>query len=143
MRLRVLGVVAVVAALAGLLGAFVGIVFGVVAMLVTTGSLDLGQFTLFAYSVAATVGAANGVVIGSLTSFVLLRHVPLWRAIGETALGASLGAALMMALGDSAPLRLAVGGYAGWLLAPAGALIAAIRLRVAMPTPTEHSRVAG
>lgn len=42
--------------------------------------------------VSSAIGAAFGVVLGPAFAWTLLRRVPLWRAIGETALAAAIGA---------------------------------------------------
>jgi hypothetical protein len=47
---------------------------------------------------AASFGARTGAVLGPVAAWLLMRHVPLWRAIGGTALGTLAGGALGLLL---------------------------------------------
>jgi hypothetical protein len=71
--------------------------------------------------IAAEVGFIFGVVAGTSLGWLLLRRVPIWRAVGETALAAGCAALLALLL-DA--------GLFGLLALPASAsLLAAFRLR--------------
>jgi hypothetical protein len=75
---------------------------------------------------AAGFGAILGAVLAPVAAFTLMRHVPIWRAIVETALGTALGSGIGLMVGP----RL---GYA--ILWPIGLgvlgfTVAAIRLRL-------------
>jgi len=81
---------------------------------------DLWFFTY----IATLIGTSAGVILGPLFAWTLLRRAPLWRAIGETALAASLGAwlGIFLPVIPQAPFTLAVACAVG----------AAIRLRRAV-----------
>lgn len=67
-----------------------------------------------------------GAVLAPIAAFTLMRHVPIWRAIVETALGTTVGVAIGWVVGPRM-------GYAGlWPvgLGLLGFLIAAVRLRL-------------
>ena len=75
---------------------------------------------------AALFGGLLGAVLAPIAAFTLMRHVPIWRAIVETALGTTVGVAIGLLLGPRM-------GYAGlWPvgLGLLGFLAAAIRLRL-------------
>lgn len=75
---------------------------------------------------AALAGGVLGGVLAPIAVFTLMRHVPIWRAIVETALGTTVG----MAVGWVAGPRM---GYAGlWPvgLGLLGFVVAAVRLRL-------------
>jgi hypothetical protein len=75
---------------------------------------------------AAGFGAALGFVLAPIAAWTLMRHVPLWRAILETALGTAIGVGVGLFLSRGRP-------YAAlWPLGfgVAGFLAAAIRLRL-------------
>jgi hypothetical protein len=75
---------------------------------------------------AAGFGGVLGLVLAPVAAWTLMRHVPLWRAILETAVGTALGVAAGWVLGP----RL---GYAAlWPigLGLVGFAVAAIRLRL-------------
>ena len=79
-------------------------------------------------TVASGVGFGFGVVAGPTLGWTLLRRVPLWRAVGETAIAAGMAAVLALALG---------GGTLAFFGAPALASVAA-----AMRLRRSYSRVA-
>jgi hypothetical protein len=75
---------------------------------------------------AALAGGVLGAVLAPIAAFTLMRHVPIWRAMVETALGTTVG----MAIGWAAGPRM---GYAGlWPvgLGLLGFVVAAVRLRL-------------
>jgi hypothetical protein len=77
-------------------------------------------------AVAAAFGGVLGCVLAPVAAWTLMRHVPLWRAIAETALGTLIGFGAGWAVGPvlwhgaPAPLVLALLGFAA----------AAVRLRL-------------
>jgi hypothetical protein len=82
------------------------------------------------FGAAAVFGGVLGFVLAPVAAWTLMRHVPLWRAIAETALGTVLGFAAGWVLG---PTGLRILGYtAPWpfLFALGGFAAAAIRLRL-------------
>jgi hypothetical protein len=106
-----------------LLGAFGGIVgtpFGVVLAIVADGTFDGATLGL-----GAAFGAFGGAVLAPVAALALMRHVPLWRVIAETALGAIVG--------TTTGLFLFHPGHTIWLtpviLGLAGFFLAALRLR--------------
>ena len=123
---RVLGVTGLVALLGAAGGALGGIVIASIvqvhaAVTAPPGSTLQPPFlaiTMF----AAAFGATFGLVLGPLYAWSLLRRVPLWRAIGETALAAAIGAGggFVLFATTSAP-------FAGALALSAAA---AVRLRI-------------
>jgi hypothetical protein len=52
-----------------------------------TGAVESSKL----FPVAAFVGGAVGVLLGPLSAWTLMRHVPIWKAIIGTALGTMLG----------------------------------------------------
>lgn len=75
---------------------------------------------------AALFGGGLGAVLAPIAVFTLMRHVPIWRAIVETAVGTTVGVAIGWVVGSRM-------GYAGvWPigLGLLGFLAAAIRLRL-------------
>jgi len=97
-------------------------------------------------AVGAAAGAGLGAVLAPLTSWVFLRRVPLGKALLQTTVGTTAGAALGLAL-DGAGLMLRTGVPAGLIGAIAGFLAAAVRLRFASRTTAReagtHSSRAG
>jgi hypothetical protein len=80
---------------------------------------------------AAGFGAVLGFVLAPVAAWTLMRHVPLWRAILETAFGTAIGVGVGLFLLRSRP-------YAAlWPLGfgVAGFLAAAIRLRLTHRAP--------
>ena len=69
---------------------------------------------------ALRTGTAVGAVVGPVAAWTLMRHVPLWRAILETAVGALLGFATGIFFVPEHYVLAAV----------AGAMFAALRLRL-------------
>ncbi|HZF68524.1 MAG TPA: hypothetical protein VEZ47_10835 [Gemmatirosa sp.] len=127
-----LGLVAaggVLGALAAALAAVLG--FGVFAALIGRQLLDPAA-ALFVGGVAARIGAALGIVVGPLAAWLLLREVPLGRALLGTTLGALIGGLLGL---PAALLGDAGAGSAALLLGlpVLGAVAAAWSLRHAPP----------
>jgi hypothetical protein len=74
----------------------------------------------------ASFGATAGVVLAPLAAWTLMRRVPIWRAIAETALGTVVGAGIGLLIAPnvdsvlSSPLVLGLAGFA----------LASLRLRL-------------
>ena len=118
---RLKRIIAVTLGLIGV-GAIVGGITSMVALTVVSlagGARTLHDLT-FGLGFAAAFGAAIGAVLAPVEAWILLRRVPLWRAIAETAVGTVLGA-LAFTLVLPGPI---VGAVVGFTLA-------AIRLRIA------------
>ncbi len=75
--------------------------------------------------VGGMFGGATGAVLGPLAAWLLMRHTPLWLAIGGTAAGTVTGAVLGLLLGDFGA------SFYGALL---GFGASAVALRVASPS---------
>jgi len=124
-------------------GSAIGAVLGAVSLWVATAILGVGPNVGSAELLVAgaKAGALTGTVLAPISALALMRHVPLWRAIGEPALGTALGS-----IAGSAIASLIGGGLAWSILgAPIGFLIAAVRLRMAYGarrTQKESSRAA-
>jgi hypothetical protein len=86
----------------------------------------------------AAAGAGLGAVLAPLTSWVFLRRVPLGKALLQTMVGTTAGAAIGLGL-DSAGLMLRTPVPAGLVGAIAGFLAAAIRLRLAKRTTAREA----
>ena len=113
----------VVAVTGGLIvvGAIVGGITSMLALTIVSlvgGTRSLGGLTL-GLGFAGAVGAIVGAVLAPVEAWILLRRVPLWRAIAETALGTILGA-LAFAILAPGPIIGAVIGFT----------LAAVRLRI-------------
>jgi hypothetical protein len=132
--LRVTTIVALLGAVGGALGGIVIASIVQVHAVVTAPPGPTVQPPFLAIAMfAAAFGATFGLVLGPLYSWSLLRRVPLWRAIGETALAAAIGAGggFVLSAATSAP-------FAGALVLSAAA---ALRLRVAhRPVPASIAR---
>ena len=112
------------------IGAFFGAGLGALSLWVANVILRVGpaiRSDVALLAAGAQAGALVGAALGPISAWALMRHAPLWRAIGEPALGAALGALA----GSFAAARLQgdlvwtiVGGVVGFL-------IAAVRLRLA------------
>ena len=124
-------------------GSVIGAVLGAVSLWVATAILGVGPNVGSAELLAAgaQAGALTGMVLAPISAWALMRHVPLWRAIGEPALGTALGSIAGSAIAS------VIGGGLAWSLlgAPIGFLVAAVRLRMAYGarrTQKEPSRAA-
>jgi hypothetical protein len=118
-------IVAVTAGLAAA-GALVGGVLG--GLLVSLLMLFEGpaRWEAIGFLAGAGFGAEVGFVLAPIAAWTLMRRVPLWRAIGETAIGTTVGAGIGLMLQPSfrvimlSPIVLGVVGFAA----------AALRLRL-------------
>jgi len=135
MRRYRLARIAQITGLVALLGASVGAGLG--AILVALLPIHGGDFLLERELVlfGAEFGAATGAVLAPIAAWTLMRRVPLWRAIAETAVGTVLGAAIGL-IGQ--PL-INTAWLSPVLLGIAGFILAAIRLRLAAPRKTRAS----
>ena len=117
-----IGRVAAITGLLGVLGGVAGALGGALVMAVATrlnGGPEIPLLSLL--GAAGVVGFTFGVVVGPTLGWTLLRRVPLWRAVGETAAAAGIAVTVALVL-DGGPLAIF-----GW---PAAAsLAAALRLR--------------
>jgi hypothetical protein len=122
----------IIAVTAGL--SIVGFLLGAV-----LGGLIFGAASMIAAGVRPTLvlpvlGAALGcgvlgLVLAPLAAWTLMRHVPLWRALGETALGTALGGIIgYLVPVDAWPFPFPF--VPPLLFALAGFVIAALRLRL-------------
>lgn len=124
-------------------GSAIGAVVGALSLWVATALLGVGPHgsngaLLLA---GAEAGALTGAVLAPISAWSLMRYVPLWRAIGEPALGTILGSIAGSAA--AAPLH---GGLAWSILgALIGFVVAAVRLRIVqarqktLPAPAHTS----
>jgi hypothetical protein len=110
-----------------LIGAVVGCAMGAVAMWGWTMTMDAPDDRAFFVRVAALIGGVLGFVLAPAAAWTLMRHVPIWRAIVETAFGTAIGTAAGVALDATlgpyqalAPAAFGVAGFAA----------AAVRLRL-------------
>ncbi len=99
------------------------------------GSLPELLLGLVAVTALTVAGAAAGAVLGPIAAWLLMRHVPLWRAIGGTTLGAlaamlaGVGVGIVTGIGDN-----------GFLLYPVlGLGASSVYLNVS--TPRESRRI--
>ena len=130
--MRIVRIAAVTAGLVAA-GTAVGAVLGVLVTAMLLGSAGGGLALMLNIDTVLFIGAygaAMGAVLGPLAAWLLMRHVPLWKAIGGTALGTLAGSALGL-VGDGQM------GFPGALL---GFCAAAVYLRFRSP---RRSRRAG
>ncbi|HUQ82788.1 MAG TPA: hypothetical protein VM076_16675 [Gemmatimonadaceae bacterium] len=139
-----LGRVATITLSIAAIGAIIGAALG--AGLLAVWVLRLGVHGAFLSTTLA--GAGNGAVLGAIlapiTAWTFLRRVPLGRALLQTAIGTTLGAAVGLVAG-SIRLPIIQTLPAGLIGALVGFLAAAIRLRFATRTarPTADSKPMG
>jgi hypothetical protein len=127
---RVAAVTLSIAAIGALIGGALG------AALLSVWGLRLGvRGTDFLASAGfgAAVGAGLGAVLAPLTAFAFLRRVPLGRALAQTSIGTTAGAAVGLLIGSvgASSIMSLPAGLAGALV---GFVAAAIRLRFATRT---------
>lgn len=127
---RVVAVTAGLAAAGALGGALVADLTVASVVLVTAGPTAVLREG-WQYLAASAIGAGCGALVGPLTAWTLLRHVPLGRAVLESTVGAAIGGALGIVL--VAPRGGLLGLFASVL---AGLALAVVRLRRAFPHPT-------
>jgi len=119
---RIIQVTAVLSVLGTVVGGILGA--GLVALL----GLRMGDFRISGEELfyGTVFGGAMGAVLAPLAAWTLMRRVPIWRAIAETAVGTVGGAMIGLIF---QPLR-----DTAWLSPPllgiAGFALAAIRLRL-------------
>ena len=121
-------VVAVTAGLAAT-GLVVGAVLGAVvegAALMLVGHEVSGRDAAIVVGVAAAAGGVLGLLLAPTAAWLLMRHVPIGRALAETALGTTLGAFVGFLLTPSTGLIIPVPPLS---LALVGFTAAAVRLR--------------
>lgn len=128
---RILAVTAMLAAI----GATVGALLGIVAITFLgflreglTGALASSKL----YPVASFIGGSAGVLLGPLSAWTLMRHVPIWKAIIGTSLGTTLGFIVGSLMGRFLHVSL------DWDLGTSvlGFLLAALILRLRSPRAT-------
>lgn len=117
-------------ALAGI-GAVVGGVVGALLVGVLLAGLDHVQPSAFLLLMGARFGAGVGFVLAPVAAWTLMRRVPLWRAIGETAIGTAVGAGLGLVL----QTRISSVAVSPMILGVAGFALAALRLRLFYRAP--------
>ena len=124
---RIIAVTAVLSLVGFFLGAAIGAVIFGAANVIAAGVRP--TFGLPVLSAALGCGAL-GLVLAPLAAWTLMRHVPLWRALGETALGTALGGIIgYLVPAGSWPLRFPFAPPL--VLALIGFVLAAVRLRLA------------
>jgi hypothetical protein len=98
--MRIARIAAVSAGLAAA-GAVVGALVGVLMMTLWLAPGDLPYLwrDWDFFLAGALFGAMVGAVLGPVAAWLLMRHVPLWRAVGGTALGTLAAAALGLLFG--------------------------------------------
>src|SRR5438552_1299859 len=73
-----------------LVGAILGAILPVVLVAIRSERTPFSYPALM--SIGALFGAVNGAVLAPIAAWSLMRHVPIWRAIAETATGTAIGA---------------------------------------------------
>lgn len=131
--MRIAAVTGALIAAGGIFGTIVGaLVLGVWVLTVDGAGPGLAELR-FVMEYAIVIGGAAGAVLGPIAAWVLMRHVPLWLAVGGTTLGTLAGGGLAaLATGD--PVLGMYGGAAGFAATAIG-----LRLRV----PRERRLSAG
>jgi len=97
-------------------------------------SIGAGERSARVIAVGAAGGAALGAILAPLTSWVFLRRVPLGKALLQTTVGTTVGAAIGLGV-DSVGLTYSFIIPASLVGAIVGFLAAATRLRFAPRTP--------
>ncbi|MFN2564956.1 MAG: hypothetical protein ABR499_08105 [Gemmatimonadaceae bacterium] len=122
---RIVTVTLALSAIGALVGAVLGGLVLTGAFIAVGGWRGPGGFG-GPFAAAAVFGGVLGFVLAPVAAWTLMRHVPLWRAIAETALGTVIGVVAGFLIGPWSrgvpwPILLALAGFAA----------AAIRLRLA------------
>jgi hypothetical protein len=117
-------------------GAVIGAAVGALSLsvlILVSGDWNQRVAVTVPLTVAAIFGAILGLVLAPIAAWTLMRRVPIWRAIVETALGTVVG------VGAGYLLRPWLGGTAPWEIAfaLAGFAAAAIRLRLTHRGPRQ------
>lgn len=123
---RVAAVTAGLAAAGAAAGALAGAAMCTLMLLLLSGEPSKLWVARDLLAFAASFGARAGAVLGPVAAWLLMRHVPLGRAIGGTALGTLAGGALGLLL--AGPVESFPAGLLGF-----GA--AAVYLRIRTPRP--------
>jgi ABC-type enterobactin transport system permease subunit len=115
------------------LGAIVGGVLGAVLVALLAVRLSaVREIHLIGLWFAAMFGAAMGAVLAPIAAWTLMRHVPIWRAISDTALGTFIGAGIGLLLQPKYP---DVAWLSPAILGLVGFVVAAVRLRLVKRAP--------
>jgi hypothetical protein len=122
---RVVAVTAGLVATGAVVGALVGVLM--IAFWFVPGDLPHLWMDRDTILEVALFGAIVGAVLGPVAAWLLMRHIPLWRAVGGTALGTLAAAALGLLFGGQE-----MSLYAAFL----GFGAASVYLRVRTPGPT-------
>jgi hypothetical protein len=120
---RPLLVTGLLATLGAAIGAVTAPILSYLATTVATASLPAGRVAYFFSPAAFAVAGAIGIPV---LAWLLMRRVPLWRAVSEPMIGAALG--LLLGLGSIPLLNLPIVAQPVFVLT--GAVGAALRLRV-------------
>jgi|SRR5688572_15833518 len=132
-----LGRIAAITASIAAIGAVIGGTLGAALLAVWALRLGIrGEDFLEGALFGAGTGAGLGAVLAPITAWAFLRRVPLGRALVETAIGTTLGAAVGLVIGsigkpDALQVMALPAGLVGALI---GFIAAAIRLRFATRT---------
>ena len=87
--------------------------------------------------IAGMFGGTLGAVLGPLAAWLLMRHVPLWLAVGGTALGTLAGAVAGLLAGS-----VELSFYGGFLGFAAAAVVLRVRARRGSLAPAEGPAIA-
>jgi hypothetical protein len=121
MNRRALVVTGIVALAGGVAGAAGGGLIMAAIDIATGSPFKLDANTIAFYAFAKGIGFAHGFVLGPVLAWTFLRDAPLWRAVGETALAASIAGGVAILAG------LSIFAASGAAILASG--LAAIRLR--------------
>lgn len=128
-------VVAITAGLA-VAGAVVGgVLGGLLASLIGLFAAPV-EWSSEVFLAGVEFGAVVGFVLAPIAAWTLMRRVPLWRAIAETALGTTIGAGVGLLLQPRFPLLI----LSPVILGVVGFTLAALRLRLFYRAPGVTSR---
>ncbi|HEU4885980.1 MAG TPA: hypothetical protein VFT45_27330 [Longimicrobium sp.] len=105
-----------------LAGGVFGAIAGTLVLMVWQLRIDglAGSWAAMGWCVVFGVffGGGFGALLGPLAAWVLMRHVPLWLAVGGTTLGTFASGALVMAISGNPVIALYV-GFIGFMLTAA------------------------
>lgn len=129
----------IAAVTAGLMaaGGIFGTIAGSLALLLWFTAMDPSGMTLSAVKgivfISIFIGGGLGAVLGPLLAWTVMRHVPLWLAVGGTTLGTFVSGGLTM---------LIAGPTLGIMMGVVGCIASAIALHERF-RPAEPRRIAG